>query len=127
MIDKLTGTLNFQARALELRSQRQSLLAANVANADTPGYRAVDMDFSKTLEQATRPAAATHAAAGAAPAGIFSAARIIARDPAQEAADGNGVDMDRERARFAENSVGYEAAIRTLNHQVKSLLSVIQG
>jgi flagellar basal-body rod protein FlgB len=117
VIDRLTESLRFQGQALQLRGERQALLAANVANADTPGYRAVDMDFSRALEQATR--STRPAAPGGQP--------LIERDPAQAARDGNGVDLDMERARFAENSVGYEAALRALNQQVKSLLAVIQG
>lgn len=117
MIDRLTESLRFQGQALQLRGERQALLAANVANADTPGYRAVDLDFSKALQNATRSALPT--APGTSP--------VIERDPPQAARDGNGVDLDHERARFADNAVGYEAALRSLNQQVKSLLAVIQG
>lgn len=119
MIDRLAETLRFQATALELRSARQALIAANIANADTPGYRAVDADFGAALRRATAPQAA------AAPIRLLPAE--IVELPAPAARDGNGVDMDAERARFAENAVRYEAALKTLNHQVKSLLAVITG
>ena len=52
MINRLTETLNFQAEALVLRSERQRLIASNIANADTPGYVARDMDFASALRQA---------------------------------------------------------------------------
>ncbi|WP_348756247.1 flagellar basal body protein, partial [uncultured Aquincola sp.] len=49
MIERLTDTLNFQTQALQLRSERQQMIASNIANADTPGYVARDMDFSQAL------------------------------------------------------------------------------
>ncbi|MBK6980925.1 MAG: flagellar basal body rod protein FlgB [Betaproteobacteria bacterium] len=123
MIDRLSETLQFQARALELRSERQSLIAANIANADTPGYKAVDADFAAALRRATAPASP-----GTKPAQArLLSAEIHERPAAQAARDANTVDMDAERARFAENAVRYEAALKTLNHQVKALLSVITG
>lgn len=123
MIDRMTESLSFQARALELRSSRQALIAANIANADTPGYRAVDADFASALRRATSPQAG---GASAGPARLL-AGEIRELPVAQGARDGNGVDLDAERARFAENAVRYEAALKALNHQVKSLLAVITG
>ncbi len=123
MIDRLTESFRFQATALELRSERQSLIAANIANADTPGYRAVDADFAAALKRATEAAPV----AGRAPAATLRSDEVHVLPVAQGARDGNGVDMDAERARFAENAVRYEAALKTLNHQVKSLLTVISG
>ncbi len=120
MIERFRESLNYQAKAMELRTARQELLAANVVNADTPGYRAVDADFSAAL------ARATGADAPAGPARIRKE-EVRELPIAQGARDGNGVDLDAERARFAENAIRYEAAVKTLNHQVKSLLTVISG
>ncbi|MGZ5242181.1 MAG: flagellar basal body rod protein FlgB, partial [Caldimonas sp.] len=53
MLNRITDTLDFQAQALTLRSERQRLIASNIANADTPGYQAREMDFAKTLQAAT--------------------------------------------------------------------------
>ena len=53
MLNRLTDSLDFQGQALQLRSERQRLIASNIANADTPGYIARDMDFAKTLKAAT--------------------------------------------------------------------------
>ena len=125
MIDRFNETLRFQAKALELRSERQALIAGNIANADTPGYRAVDADFTSALKRATSPAALASPSSNA-PASLLPQ-ELRVTTPAQASQDGNGVDMDAERARFADNAVRYEAALRTLNQQVKSLLSVIQG
>ena len=58
MLERLTSGLNFQAEALLLRAERQRLLAGNIANADTPGFVAREMDFAAVLQQATQPPAA---------------------------------------------------------------------
>jgi flagellar basal-body rod protein FlgB len=72
MLNRLTDSLDFQGQALQLRSERQRLIASNIANADTPGYIARDMDFAKTLKAATGalPAAGALATSHAAHLGI---------------------------------------------------------
>ena len=72
-------------------------------------------------------AQSTPAQAAAAPKSAFAGLATQYRVPAQAAADANTVDMDVERARFAENAVRYEAALKFLNGQIKTLLSAIQG
>ncbi len=140
---KLDQALGAQSAALALRVQRQQVLASNIANADTPGYKAVDFDFSSAMRAAAGAAATATAppdaaspavtAAGhqsaprSAYAGLSTDYRMLYRRPAQPSADGNSVDMDLERARFAENSVRYEAALKFLNGQIKTLLSAITG
>lgn len=116
MIDRLDEFMRFQTEALKLRSQRQELLAANIANADTPSYKAVDFDFGKALQ------AAAANRTGAAPA-----PEILYRQPAQASLDGNSVEMDAERAQFADNTVRYEAALKVLNAQLKTMLAALQG
>jgi len=134
MTDKIDQALGTQAAALALRVQRQQLIAANIANADTPGYQARDIDFRRALQGALarveRAADAAPAAASLPPAASRSAFAGLTTQlgtPAQAAADANTVDMDVERARFAENAVRYEAALKFLNGQIKTLLSAIQG
>jgi len=133
MINRLTETLNFQAEALVLRSERQRLIASNIANADTPGYVARDMDFASALRQASGQAAtpgAMNATARGhlqAPAGARAFANLRYAMPSQTNLDRNTVDMDRERASFADNSVRYEATLRFLNGQVRTLTSAITG
>jgi flagellar basal-body rod protein FlgB len=133
-IDRMTATLDFQAAALGLQAQRAKVLASNIANADTPNYQAKDFDFAQALTQATQASAAdagqparTHpshlSAAGAAAPGPA----LQYRQPLQAALDGNTVDLDVERAAFAENSVRYEATLRFLNSQIKTMLSAING
>ena len=117
MVDRLDEMLRFQSEALKLRSQRQELIAANIANADTPNYKAVDFDFARTLAQV----AATPS--GSQP----SAPTVLYRQPGQASLDGNTVEMDAERASFADNAVRYEASLRFLNVQIKTLTLAIQG
>jgi flagellar basal-body rod protein FlgB len=117
MIDALDQFMRFQTEALKLRSQRQELLAANVANADTPNYKAVDFDFAKALKTAT----------DAQPGATAPAPEVLYRQPAQAALDGNTVEMDAERAQFADNTVRYEAALKFLNAQLKTMLAALQG
>jgi flagellar basal-body rod protein FlgB len=119
MIDRLDEFLRFQTEALKLRSQRQEVLAANIANADTPDYKAVDFDFGKALAAAT--------SAPAASAAQPQAPQLLYRQPAQASLDGNSVDMDAERAAFADNTVRYEAALKFLNAQLKNMLAAMQG
>ncbi len=133
-VNRLTSTLDFQAQALTLRAERQRVIASNIANADTPGYQARDIDFSAALQAATGelPAAARMAATqaghlalpqGASPA--QAALRYAA--PSQTNLDSNSVDMDRERASFAENSVKYEATLRFINSRVREMLDAMKS
>jgi flagellar basal-body rod protein FlgB len=116
MIDRLDEFMRFQTEALKLRSQRQELLAANIANADTPDYKAVDFEFGKALS-----------AVMATKTGPAPQPQVLYRQPAQASLDGNSVDMDAERAAFADNTVRYEAALKFLNAQLKTMLAALQG
>jgi flagellar basal-body rod protein FlgB len=137
MLNRLTDSLDLQGQALQLRSERQRLIASNIANADTPGYVARDMDFAKTLRAATGslPAAATmatshagHIGAGAPGlSGGVVAADLLYATPSQTSLDRNTVDMDRERASFADNAIKYEATLRFINSNVRTTLSSITG
>jgi len=138
MLNRLTDSLDFQGQALQLRSERQRLIASNIANADTPGYIARDMDFAKTLKAATGalPAAgalatshAGHLAIGGAAGatGAKVAGDLLYATPSQTNLDRNTVDMDRERASFADNAIKYEATLRFINSNVRTSLSAITG
>jgi len=135
MLNRLTDTLNFQTQALTLRAERQRLLASNIANADTPGYIARDMDFAKTLKAATGslPAAGAlatshtgHLGTGGA-GGAKVAGELLYATPSQTNLDRNTVDMDRERASFADNAIKYEATLRFINSNVRTSLQAITG
>ena len=132
MLDQLTAGLNFQSNALLLRSQRQQVLASNIANADTPGYIARDFDFAKALQSATGGAApsavsttnARHLRPGQADPLNPELAYSVQTEPSQ---DGNSVDLDRERANFVDNSIRYESTLRFINGHVRTMLSAISG
>jgi flagellar basal-body rod protein FlgB len=138
MIGKLDDYLRFNETALSLRSQRQELLASNIANADTPNYKARDIDFSNALQGALSKATqqgglATTAQGhiGNAPAAdgkaLTDGTPVLYRNVAQGAVDGNTVDMDTERTQFADNALRYEAGITMINHQIRNLLAAIQN
>lgn len=132
-MDRLTDSLHFQTQALLLRSERQRLIASNIANADTPGYVARDMNFSQALQEATATQAnpgtmaATQAGHLQPAGGARAEANLQYALPSQTNLDRNTVDLDRERAAFADNSVKYEAALRFINHNVKMQLDAIRG
>jgi flagellar basal-body rod protein FlgB len=136
MTSKLDEALGVQSAALTLRVQRQQQIAGNIANADTPGYKAADMDFPRAMRSALGQTSAAvplartapgHQAAVLPTSAFAGTSTTRATSPAQPAADRNTVDMDAERARFAENAVRYEAALKALNGQIKTLLSAIQS
>ncbi|TLM79959.1 flagellar basal body rod protein FlgB [Microbulbifer harenosus] len=134
MIDRLSAALNFDREALGLRNQRQQVLANNIANADTPNYKARDFDFSRALAQATARTAAQSSIALAttssrhlsAKSGITSGADLLYRMPDQPSLDGNTVSMDQERTRFTDNAVRYQAALTLLNSRIRGLKSAMQ-
>lgn len=132
MIDKLGEHLRFNSEALRLRSMRQELLASNVVNAETPRYQAKDFDFARALREATAAPASNNAASWHGlprtdPAASRAAPVFHERASYQASLDGNTVDMDAERAQFVDNALRYEAALRALNMQLKTMLSAIQG
>ena len=137
MLNRINDALDFQAQALSLRSERQRLIASNIANADTPGYQARDMDFARTLKAATgalggaQSVSTTHAGhIGSGAAGLNGGkvgAELLYATAGQTNLDRNTVDMDRERASFADNAIKYEATLRFINSSVRTQLSAITG
>jgi flagellar basal-body rod protein FlgB len=133
MLNRLTDSLNFHGQALTLRSERQRLLASNIANADTPGYVARDMNFAQALREATGSVATSGTLAATNPGHLTPASgaraepNLLYASPSQTNLDRNTVDMDRERANFADNSVKYEATVRFINGNVRTMLEAIKG
>jgi flagellar basal-body rod protein FlgB len=138
MIGKIDQYLSFNETALSLRAQRQELLASNIANADTPNYKARDIDFSSALQSALAGKGATggplattaqnHIGRGK-PSGdmLSNGTPVMYRGEVQGNVDGNTVDMDVERNQFTDNAVRYEAGLTMISHQIKNLLTAIQG
>ena len=137
MIDKMTQRLDFHGNALVLRAERQRLLASNIANADTPGYQSRDFDFAKAMRAANQiqeseatlaPQTTNARHLPLRPLNTERGESVLAYgQPSQPSLDNNTVDMDRERAAFVNNAVRYEATLRFINGNAKTMLSAIQG
>ena len=135
--------LGITAQALQLRATRATLIANNLANADTPGYKAMDLDFRQVLSKVASEKGLelpgekhglkkTHDS-------HFSSASFSDNDflldpqqpqyrvPAQPALDGNSVDTQREKAEFAENQLRYEASVKFLDDLVKGYKKAFRG
>ncbi|MHB8472762.1 MAG: flagellar basal body rod protein FlgB [Gammaproteobacteria bacterium] len=126
----LDSALGIHAQALQLRSRRAELLAENIANADTPGYKARDIDFKQALGAAQQGAALKLTQPDhiqpASIAGI-DGVQTGYRNPLQPSLDGNTVDMQVEQAAFARNAVDYQTSLTFLSGRIRTLLTAIKG
>ena len=111
------GLFGVHGTALALRSQRLSLLASNIANAATPGYKARDIDFDKALKLAT-------GGLGAEAAVEESAAYRV---PVTPSLDGNTVELSTEQTLFAENAVQYRTTLAFLEGRISTLKRALKG
>jgi flagellar basal-body rod protein FlgB len=124
---RLDELFNFSQTALKVHAYRQQLIASNIANADTPGYKARDIDFAAVLKdvQAAQTKPQLQPASGQ-DATLFGT-ELLYRSVVQRSVDGNSVDLDIERSQFAENAVRYEAQLTFVSSQIKAMLAAIQG
>lgn len=125
----INSVFDQHARSLALGSQRMGLLAANIANADTPNYLARDIDFKTAMQAqsgAAMPVAATHARHISVPARA-AAAPVLYRMPDQPSQDGNTVDSQREKAAVAETAIRYQTSLTLLNQRISGLKRAITG
>ena len=133
VVSKFDEAIAFQSKALGLRAYRQQVLAENIANADTPNFKARDFSFKSALDSAMAGRATGGLAMERTAPGHLSGTtgRALAdlkfRQPMQSSADGNTVEMDVERAEFAENALRYEASLTFINSRIKGLMTAIQG
>jgi flagellar basal-body rod protein FlgB len=147
MFAQMTSGLDLHAKALVLRAERQRIIASNIANADTPGYVARDINFKEALTQMTgagsselskvalqTSASSTNATnprhmalSGLSQSQLSGGSAAGYAVQSQPSVDGNSVDLDRERASFVDNSVRYESTLRFINGYSKTILSAIQG
>lgn len=147
MFAQFTSGLDIHAKALVLRAERQRIIASNIANADTPGYVARDINFKEALTQMTGEGGSElskvslqastssgpsttnprHMALSGLSQSQLSGSELSYTVQSQPSADGNSVDLDRERASFVDNSVHYESTLRFINGYSKTILSAIQG
>jgi flagellar basal-body rod protein FlgB len=128
MFDNVFG---IHEQALLLHGQRLSVLAANLANVDTPNYKARDVDFAAVLGNSDGPAplpvTVTNAAHLTMQDGGLPAGELKYRIPYQASLDGNTVEMPVEQAAFAENNVRYQASLTFINNQISLLQFAIAG
>lgn len=106
-MDILDQQLGIHASALKLRSQRLDIIASNIANAATPGYKARDLDFRAALDGATNT--------------------MRYRVPVQTSLDGNSVELATEQTEFAENAVNYRATLSFLSGRIDTIMAALKG
>lgn len=132
------SALGPHADALQLRAQRTEVLARNIANADTPGYFARDIDFSEVLSSQLNPSAngqggdrtlkTTHAGHLEPNRSDPLAADVLKyRMPLMPSFDGNTVDVQTEQAQFAKNNLQFQASLSFLDSKFRGMLSAIKG
>lgn len=127
---ELNRLFGIHEQAVALRAKRSEVLSANVANADTPGYKARDFDFNAILRKELQPAvrlAATHQRHIATDTGPVPAMHMGYRIPQQPSLDGNTVEVEREQSEFSENAMRYQASLRFLDGRIKGLRRAIKG
>ena len=133
MLGRLDDYFRNQETALKLRGHRQEILGSNIANADTPNYKARDIEFKAAFEAArtggaAKPLQATHArhlqAAGV--VDLFAPA-LKYRKEQQPSIDGNTVDMNTEMKEFTDNAIRYQAAVTFLTRRIESMKTALTG
>jgi flagellar basal-body rod protein FlgB len=134
-VTKLDQYIGVHAAALDVRARRTEVIANNLANADTPGFKARDLDFRTALARAAgEQVPGVHLSTtraghigGNASAEAASNPDLKYRTPLAPALDGNTVDAQLEQAAFAENAVRYQATLTFLNSKFRSLMTAILG
>ena len=119
--------------AMILRARRSSILASNIANTDTPNYKARDIDFKSVMQSIRQPKTGdrmvlasthrNHLSGGA----MKTAADIQYRNPLHASLDGNTVDSHVEQAKFAENALQYQTSFTFLNGRIKGIVNALKG
>lgn len=143
MIDQLAAAFNFGQQAVALRQERHEVLASNIANADTPNYKARDIDFASQLEQAVEQGrrAGDQEQQGLALArtsirhiegqgppltGFLQDDALLYRMPAQPSLDSNTVEMEQERMQFIDNALRYQTSLTLVARRVQGLKGAMQ-
>lgn len=120
--------------ALQFHRQRMELLASNIANADTPGYQARDLDFNKVLAQVEKSAGGSVGISATQPGHIAPGlndetlrAATVYRTPTQPSVDGNTVDVQTEQAAYADAALHYQSSLSFIDYRLKTLMTAITG
>lgn len=106
--------LGVHPQAVKLRLERTELLTANLANVDTPNFKAKDIDFAAEMQRAGRT-------------NVTPGVDVKYRVPMQPSEDGNTVELNSEQARFSQNSMDYQSSLTFLNLQISGLKEAIEG
>jgi flagellar basal-body rod protein FlgB len=128
-IDKALATF---PQALQLETKRAELLASNIANADTPDYKARDINFKAALQAAQGqpqglPLAPADSGVSLQAAGQSGTAQVMYQVPLQPSLDGNTVDLQRNQAEFGENALRYQATLSFLGSRISGLRKALTG
>lgn len=114
---RIEDAMGVHMRALGLHMQRSEILAANLANEDTPGFQARDLDFAREMR---RHAEAPHFGQG-------SRAQLLYRVPSQPSQDGNTVELSVEQAAFSKSTSDFQTSLTFLNMKFRGLKQAIEG
>lgn len=131
MLGNLDKYLSVQETSLKLRTYRQEILGSNLANSDTPGYKAVDFDFSKALGNALDGKTDRLGMARSDERHLDLAIknpfdlRVKYRTEVQPSIDGNTVDGDHEMAQFSDNGLRYQATLTFMNTKIRNLMNAL--
>lgn len=125
-MDRLDRFLGVHRDALVLRSERLTVLASNIANAATPGYKARDLDFASALA-VEQPDKLTRTNAKHMTASEAGTSQLRYRQPVQPSLDGNTVELATEQLQFAETALRYRSTLSILNGRIAGLTSALKG
>ncbi|WP_213353988.1 flagellar basal body protein [Citrobacter freundii] len=106
--------LGVHPQAVKLRLERTELLTANLANVDTPNFKAKDIDFAAEMQRASHT-------------NVLPEPDVKYRVPMQPSEDGNTVELNTEQARFSQNSMDYQSSLTFLNLQLSGIKEAIEG
>ena len=134
MLDKIAKHFELQQKSLDLRARRNEVIASNIANADTPNYKAVDFDFASALKAelaGTQSSLGMNRTDGRHLSGKQTSGsdgvEVQYRQAVQPSIDGNTVDMDQARSAFMDNSIHYQSTLTFLNRRISGLSDAIKG
>lgn len=131
MAISINNAFGIHENAMHLQGRRAQLIAQNLANSDTPGYKAKDIDFKSALKsiangQMQAPLKATQSG-HIQPDGFFMGVESLYRQPMQSSLDGNTVEPHVEMSEFTENSMRYLMTLRIMSGRINGMLSAIRG
>ena len=123
----LDNALGVHAQALSMRSQRMELLARNIANSDTPNFKARDIDFKQVMQKAQDTTMVTTQAGHIAQGDAGSADKVKYRTPFNTAFDGNTVELNVEQAKYGKSAADYQATLNFLEQRVSGIRKALRG